>query len=197
MVLINESSIYLHCTGTKCWSHKGGRATEFRVASKGANLQLPGAVSAHFGAILFEHRRSPLKKVDHDEWVLRVIEKAQSIVINSHDLVIVIDIAPSQRDLEVRIRSQLLESEAKILRLAPYSTPLNPIELVWNQVKSYIKRQIARSITLITNIPTELSQAEHRFALMENWSNGAFAFVTVQSVFESDTVQNTLTQYVP
>ena len=53
------------------------------------------------------------------------------------------------------------------------------------QVKSYIERQIARSITLITNVPPKLSQAEHRLALMENWLNEAFAFVTVQSVFES------------
>ena len=95
------------------------------------------------------------------------------------------DNVPSHRNLEAKIEAQLSVTGAKILRLAPYSAPLNPIELIWNQVKAHIKRSVAESLEEITIVPSGFTQAEHRLNLMEKWSEEAFCLVMEHNVCES------------
>ena len=51
------------------------------------------------------------------------------------DLVIIADNAPCHRSLE----NMLTNTPAKLLRWAPYSPMLNPIESIWSKVKTYVK----------------------------------------------------------
>ena len=54
------------------------------------------------------------------------------------NVVIVCDNAPVHVRLETVVEEEEFES-ATILRLGPYSAPLNPIEECWSVLKSHIK----------------------------------------------------------
>lgn len=119
----------------------------------------------------------------HDAWVRRIVDAAMSKGMQPHDLVIVIDNAPSHNGLETReIGEDLQAMGVTFLRLGPYSAPLNPIELIWNNIKCHIKNQIASSLATITNVPENRTQAAHRFELMVRWANEGFALVTTNNI---------------
>ena len=58
---------------------------------------------------------------------------------------------------------------AQLLRLAPYSAPLNPIEEVWSALKAEMKRQLAASLPRLLGelAPEGLTQTEHRLRHLE------------------------------
>ena len=58
---------------------------------------------------------------------------------------------------------------AQILRLAPYSAPLNPIEEVWSVVKSHMKKEMSETRVAMLNStpPAGTTQVEHRLQYLE------------------------------
>lgn len=52
--------------------------------------------------------------------------------------------------------TQLIESTgAKVIYLPPYSPELNPIELAWNKMKAYIRKQRARTTDTLYSVYAE------------------------------------------
>ncbi|KAF0302272.1 hypothetical protein FJT64_025624 [Amphibalanus amphitrite] len=66
----------------------------------------------------------------------------------------------------------------EILRLAPYSAPLNPIEHIWSSVKATIKQEMSASFYEMLNTPPDLTQTEHRLRFLERKIDVAMAAVT-------------------
>lgn len=85
---------------------------------------------------------------------------------NPEELVVVCDNAPVHTALE-RVFEEEEFAGARLLRLAPYSAPLNPIEMVWSAVKAVIKREMAVTFYQILDTDAGLTQAEHRLQYME------------------------------
>ena len=138
------------------------------------------------GAIGFETFSGSIKQAEHDAWLIRVVEYAIEKGLSSQNLVIVLDNAPSHRGIEDRpVYSQLTALGTKLLRLGPYSAPLNPIELIWNTIKSFIKRKVAGSLDLLTTIPEGYTQKSWRFNLMRDWAELAFQTVNRVQVFRT------------
>ena len=80
-----------------------------------------------------------LKKEDAIEWVKVCLRKAFSTFMQP--VVLVLDNAPCHLGLEVALSDQEF-SHHKVLRLAPYSPMLNPIEQVWSVMKAQIKKNL-------------------------------------------------------
>ena len=56
----------------------------------------------------------------------------------------VIDNAPDHCQMEVVLGEEEFEHH-QLVRLAPYSPMLNPIEMVWSVFKSFVKRKLAEN----------------------------------------------------
>lgn len=93
--------------------------------------------------------------------------------------VVVCDNAPCHSDLEAIFRSPLY-SRGSLLRLAPYSPALNPIEGVWSVVKQFIKTRMQRDYKKsIGGDPEKLiSQREWRLRCLEQVATEARSKVT-------------------
>ena len=157
---------------------KGKGAPHYRMSSKGANLQILGAIGANKGRILTEAQFVSVNQAYHDDWVKIVIDKTAEIMDISK-CVFVIDNAPSHKKLEQRpIYQYMISRGADLLRLGPYSAPLNPIELYWNVMKSHVKQRVGENTHLLTNVPEGLTQKKHRGQLMVQWANEALDLIT-------------------
>lgn len=84
-----------------------------------------GAISAA-GVIAMERRRDSFTALLANEWIQRLMNTWEELGNRLSDLVIVCDNAPCHSRLEVVFNT----SEANLLRLAPYSPMLNPIESI-------------------------------------------------------------------
>jgi transposase len=87
---------------------------------------------------------------------LYFIENIFSPILKKGDYV-VIDNASIHKNKKIR---QLIEkSGAKLIFLPPYHPDLNPIELAWNKIKHFLKKQRARTVeTLYTAYEDAIEQ---------------------------------------
>lgn len=67
-----------------------------------------------------------------NEWILQILQQWENV-----DLVIVYDNPPCHSRLETATGTAVT-----LLRLAPYSPMLNPIETIWSKIKSFVKNTI-------------------------------------------------------
>lgn len=96
-----------------------------------------GAISAA-GVIAMERRRDSFTALLANEWIQRLMNTWEELGNRLSDLVIVCDNAPCHSRLEVVINA----TEANLLRLAPYSPMLNPIESIWAKLKMAVKTRL-------------------------------------------------------
>ena len=90
--------------------------------------------------ILDDIKRGSFKHQEANEWIKECLRRGNEK--HRIPVVLVIDNAPCHS----RVEEILLEDEFsrnRILRLAPYSPMLNPIEHVWSKVKSIVKSDLA------------------------------------------------------
>ena len=183
-VYLDETNYNLFCTRSRAWSKKGTRAVKARVSSKGSNLVIFGAISPLIGTVLTECHFMKVDKAAHDAWLKRVVDatrdKFHEIGISLEDIIFVIDNAPAHNRLEEREVNEYLESQgAKVLRLGPYSAPLNPIELFWNTMKNDVKEKVGENLYALTDVPDGVTQVFHRGCLMIQWANEAIDKISV------------------
>ena len=146
LIYIDESNCNLFSRRNFGRSKKGNRCSLKLPTSKGKNVHIIAGIS-QTRLIHWERRRGHFKKEDCRQWMRNLMDKVQEPFSN---VVIMCDNAPIHADLET-----LLDEEfhgAELLRLAPYSAPLNPIEECWSVVKSEIKKKLLGA-SLLCDLP--------------------------------------------
>ena len=137
IVYIDETNFNLFCRRTQGRAKAGNRAVQIRPAARGPNIHLIGAISAA-GVVAMDRRRGSFTAQAANEWVTSLFQRWREIGNQLIDLVIVVDNAPCHRTLETVIRG----TPVTLLRLAPYSPMLNPIEIIWQKIKASVKREL-------------------------------------------------------
>jgi transposase len=157
-VWIDETNYNLYCKRKQGRSKVGTRAAVLMPSSKGANLHCIGAMTVS-NVVLFTTRRGSFKSADCLEWFNELIEACNQQGIVSPTFII--DNAPAHCRLEDLLNEN---QHIQIIRLAPYSYLLNPIELLWSVFKSHIKRSLREQMPDILNMTAAngLSMTERR-----------------------------------
>ena len=66
----------------------------------------------------------------------------------------------------------------ELLRTAPYSAPLNPLEAVWSSMNAHMKRSVSSSLQEMMNTPLGMTQLEHRLRYLEARIDAAMEQIT-------------------
>lgn len=180
LIWIDETNFNLYCRRKEGRSKIGQRASIINPTCKGSNLQCIGAISSS-KIIAFEHRRGSFKAVDFKLWFRQLINTC----INEGILrpTFIIDNAPAHSNLESIITT---EDDVELLRLAPYSYLLNPIELLWSTFKSTVKHEIRNKMDEILaysrNNRDSLTISEFRIRILENIASASIQHTTQQQL---------------
>ena len=131
--------------------------------------------------ISFEHRRGSYKAEDCRAWLRRLIVVCHNRGIERPTFII--DNAPVHVNLETVLQP---EEDVEVLRLAPYSYLLNPIELLWSSFKSRVKNLLRKRTPEILNYVRINNQAitisEHRTQILEGIAVEATGGVPLQQL---------------
>ena len=171
ILFMDETNFNIHISRSKCRSVRGTPCTVAAAASKGANIHVIGCIST-LGLIHHEVRRGSFHREDACEWLRACFRKAFKVY--RRPVVIVIDNAPCHSRVEEILTDEEF-SRNKILRLAPYSPMLNPIEQVWFVIKANVKRNIAENSNqmLSDDARGQLSVREFRLQFLEKFIEAA------------------------
>lgn len=85
-----------------------------------------------------ERRRGSFTAATANAWVQTILTRWEETGNQLEDMVIVPDNAPCHKSLETVIDA----TQATLLRLAPYSPMLNPVEIIWSKVKAFVKTNL-------------------------------------------------------
>lgn len=124
VVWVDETNFNLFCRRTQGRAKRGKRAVQVQPTSQGPNVHLIGAISAG-GVVIMERRRGSYNHELANLFIAKLIDQWEVTGNRVADLVIVLDNAPCH----ARVEQAVQETDAMILRLAPYSPMCNPIEL--------------------------------------------------------------------
>ena len=163
LIWIDETNFNLYCRRKEGRSKIGTRAAVVLPSSKGANLHCIGAMSDS-RMILFTTRRGAFKHADFNEWVEELLTVCTNQGVERPTLIV--DNAPAHARAETVVEGH---EDVQLLRLAPYSYLLNPIELVWSVLKSHIKQSMRQRMHEILQIQRAraLGIAEQRMRILE------------------------------
>lgn len=174
VVYMDESNVNLFIRRGCGRSRKGTRCSVKAPASKGHNVHIIGAIS-QTGMVYWERRRGSFRKEDCKNWVRCMLRASQCPMGR---LVLVCDNAPCHSGLEEVFEEDEFRG-AVLLRMGPYSAPLNPIEEVWSVVMADIKRRMSSSMAnLLRPTPSDITQGEHRMRHLEGAIDAAMPAVT-------------------
>ena len=137
VVWIDETNINLFCRRTRGRALSGSRAVQKLPAAKGPNVHLIGAISA-VGVVMIDRRRGSFSHRSANDWMTTLLQRWQEMGNQLDDLVVVCDKAPCHS----RFETVFEDTAATLLRLAPYSPMLNPIEIIWSKIKTFIKNRL-------------------------------------------------------
>jgi len=137
VIWIDETNFNLFCRRLRGWSRKGTRAVQDRPSARGPNLHVIGAISCE-GIVRISKHRGAFKAETCNAWIADLLVTWRNRGKDIRNLVIVCDNAPCHS----RIATSLNNTGAQLLRLGPYSPPLNPIETVWSSLKSGVRRKL-------------------------------------------------------
>ena len=126
------------------------------------------------GIVYWERRRGSFLKNDCNEWLREVLRRCPE---PRHELVVLCDNAPVHTSLE-RVTEEGEFAGVTLLRLAPYSAPLNPIEHIWSAMKAQLKQQMSTTFGEMARVTPGLTQTEHRLRYLESKIDTAMATVT-------------------
>lgn len=130
---------------------------------------------------MFETRRGSLKSQDFQQYLRRITDHIVSSQIRK--AVIIIDNAPAHSKAESQLQEILSRDhresdfdEIRLLRLAPYSNALNPIENFWSVFKSKVKEEMCRRRAELINDAIRLndeSLSNKRMRILEETAQNA------------------------
>lgn len=175
LVWMDETNFNLYCSRKEGRSRIGARATLLLPSSKGANLHCIGAMTST-RMVLFTTKRGSFNSQTCQEWFRELIETCNTQGIENPTFIV--DNAPAHCRLEEVIAEY---EDTQLLRLAPYSYLLNPIELVWSSFKSHVKRELRermREILQMQRNRQQQSMQEQRMLALEEIARVAIATIT-------------------
>lgn len=178
IIWIDETNFNLYCRRKEGRSKIGHRAKIIIPTCKGSNLHCIGAMSST-RILSFEHRRGSYKSAECKVWLRQLIELCANEGIERPTFVI--DNAPVHNNLESVLRP---EEDIEIIRLAPYSYLLNPIELLWSSFKQSVKRQLQNRMNEILNYVRNNDQeptiSEFRMRILEDIADNSIQEIQQQ-----------------
>lgn len=137
IVWIDQTNFNLFCRRARGRSRAGARAVQILPSSRGPNVHLIGGISAA-GIVAMDRRRGSFTADSAIAWVRNLMVQWENGGNELADLVIVCDNAPCHSRLETALNG----TTATLLRLAPYSPMLNPIETIWSKIKTYVRTHL-------------------------------------------------------
>lgn len=168
VVWVDETNFNLFCRRTRGRAVSGSRAVLQLPTSKGPNVHVIGAIST-YGVLTMDRRRGAFRSSNANEWMREVFQKWRHLGNSLEDLVVVCDNAPAHCKLE----EVFVGTGATLLRLAPYSPMLNPIENIWSKLKNYVKSNMGVPIVFPP------SMGEQRLQYLESMIDEAKLTVTI------------------
>ncbi|KAG6614226.1 Replication protein A 70 kDa DNA-binding subunit [Phytophthora cinnamomi] len=115
---------------------KGKRAVDKNTESKGSNIHVIACISEN--DLAFSERRFGSFTSDKCNEFMQRLVRHISLTTPLNDVIIVADNAPFHANVEDVFKEEAF-SEAKLLRLGPYSPMLNPIENCFSTFKAMVK----------------------------------------------------------
>lgn len=164
IIYIDETNCNLFLRRTQGRSRRGTRCLVKVPTSKGPNVHVLGGIS-QTGIIHIERKRGHYKKDDCCAWLRTMLRQVHE---DMDQVVVVCDNAPVHVDLSKVTEEEEFEG-ATLLRLGPYSAPLNPIEECWSVFKAGVKRTLAATVTaVLAPPPNGVTQMEYRLQYLES-----------------------------
>jgi transposase len=175
LLFVDESNVNLFIRRTVGRALVGSRAVVKMPSSKGANIHMLGALT-QTGMVGFTRRRGSYKAEHCNLWIRELVQGVINQGIPSNSIVVVLDNAPCHS----RVEQAVVDFPGTtILRLAPYSPMLNPIESAWSVIKAKLKEKEAASLQLMLNANHNgLTQTEWRMRYLEGLIDEARPAVT-------------------
>ena len=190
IVFVDESNVNLFVRRTQGRARKGKRALIALPASKGPNLHMVAGVSLR-GLHHFETKRGPFTLCAAQNWLSGMITELFEEGIPETRLAVVVDNAPVHNQFEKFLEQA--HPEVLLLRLGPYSAPLNPIENCWSFLKSEIKKKLPEKMK--EPIDPNLSMKEHRLRLLEDSVEESLPVLTLEKI--SNSIYNSTIYHQP
>ena len=173
VLFMDETNVNLFLRRSEGWSRRGSRCCVKTATSKGDNVHIIGAIS-QTGPVYWERRRGSFRKEDCLEWLRRALRHCNE---DMDRIAVVCDNAPAHVSLET-IQEEPEFEGVEIIRTAPYSAPLNPIEECWSAVKAAMKGGMASSFAEMMATEVGLTQTEHRLRYIERHIDAAMTRIT-------------------
>ena len=108
------------------------------TGSKGESIHQIGCIFS-YGFRCFEIQEGINTDETSQQWMRRCLDKIKEHT--DEGVVVVIDNAPCHHGIEIVFDEEAYRHH-ELVRLAPYSSIINPIEHVWSWLKSYVKIQM-------------------------------------------------------
>ena len=165
IAFVDESNVNLFIRRNIARARRGARATVKLPNSKGPNIHMVAALT-QTGLIHFVRQRGSFKSHNFNNWLRQLITTIITTGRQPQEIAIVIDNAPSHSKAEEVVNDF---PGVIMLRLAPYSPMLNPIEGAWNAIKFKIKTLNSNRLPqlLLQQDYGGLTQTEYRLRFVE------------------------------
>ncbi|XP_017486987.1 PREDICTED: uncharacterized protein LOC108375357 isoform X5 [Rhagoletis zephyria] len=133
IIYIDETNFKLFCRGTQ---------DRLRPHLRAIKIHLIGAIATS-GIIAMDCRRRSFKDVHAYSWIKKVLQRWFKMGNNLADLVVVCDNdAPCYNQLKYSINILNATTKATLLSLEPHSPMLNPMEIIWSKIKTYVNANV-------------------------------------------------------
>lgn len=173
VIYMDETNANLFLRRSQGRARKGLRCMPKCPTSKGKNIHILGSISQQ-GLVYWERRRGSYKKEDCQEWLRTMLRTLTEPLNNT---VVVCDNAPVHSGIECVAEEEEFVG-VEIVRMSPYSAPLNPIEECWSVMKAAMKRDLAENFASLMDTPDDMTQTEHRMQFLERCIDTAVNSIT-------------------
>ena len=189
IIYVDETNFNIHTSRTKGWSKKGKRAVIRVHSTKAPNVNILCAVSSYTrGCINFKCVRGSVTSTVFTEFMNATSQTALELINRERDpplVSIVIDNAPCHRGIEDRLHNEY-GGRIQILRLAPYSPQLNPIEGCFSALKAEVKRQLSQRRAEFDCRGNDPTLTERRFRILGEVAMAAKDIINLRLVYNHE-----------
>jgi transposase len=176
VIYADESNVNLFLRRTQGRAQVGSRAVAKLPTSKGANIHMIAALT-QTGLLNFQRKRGSYKSHNCNEWLREVLQASVDLGVITSNIILVCDNAPCHSRAEQVIGEF---QGACLIRLAPYSPMMNPVEMAWSVIKSCIREKEAATLNeaLTGHLQAGLSKTEFRLQYVEHLIDEARGLIT-------------------